>query len=106
MKWERGFKMKPKYVQMVSSFIVLAMLLAGCSGGQYDSGSGQQALSNSEAGQLDDEKSSDSPDSSDSPNIQQTEPPVSQTDDNSDSEENIVEKITLQIGESSFTATL
>ena len=106
MKWERGFKMKPKYVQMVSSFIVLAMLLAGCSGGQYDSGSGQQALSNSEAGQLDDEKSSDSPDSSDSPNTQQTEPPVSQTDDNSDSEENIVEKITLQIGESSFTATL
>ena len=94
--------MKPKYVQMVSSFIVLAMLLAGCSGGQYDSGSGQQALSNSEAGQLDDEKSSDS---SDSPNTQQTEPPVSQTDDYSDSEENTVEKITLQIGESSFTAT-
>lgn len=98
--------MKPKYVQMVSSFIVLAMLLAGCSGGQYDSGSGQQALSNSEAGQLDDEKSSDSPDSSDSPNTQQTEPPVSQTDDDSDSEENTVEKITLQIGGSSFTATL
>ena len=103
MKWDRGFRMKPKYVQMVSSFIVLAMLLAGCSGGQYDSGSGQQALSNSEAGQLDDEKSSDS---SDSPNTQQTEPPVSQTDDYSDSEENTVEKITLQIGESSFTATL
>ena len=98
--------MKPKYVQMVSGFIVLAMLLAGCSGGQYDSGSGQQALSNSEAGQLDDEKSSDSPDSSDSPNTQQTEPPVSQTDDDSDSEENTVEKITLQIGESSFTVTL
>lgn len=106
MKWERGFKMKPKYVQMVSGFIVLAMLLAGCSGGQYDSGSGQQALSNSEAGQLDDEKSSDSPDSSDSPNTQQTEPPVSQTDGDSDSEGNTVEKMTLQIGNNTFTATL
>lgn len=98
--------MKPKYVQMVSGFIVLAMLLAGCSGGQYDSGSGQQALSNSEAGQLDDEKSSDRPDSSDSPNTQQTEPPVSQTDGDSDSEGNTVEKMTLQIGNNTFTATL
>lgn len=52
------------------------------------------------------------PNSSDSSNTQQTKPPVestspeSQSSDNSTTEENTVEKMNLQIGNNSFTATL
>lgn len=52
------------------------------------------------------------PNSSDSSNTQQTKPteepnpPVLQPSDNSNTEENIVKKMTLQIGDSTFTATL
>lgn len=52
------------------------------------------------------------PSSSDSSNTQQTQPteesnpPVSQSNDSSATEENTVKKMTLQIGNSTFTATL
>lgn len=58
------------------------------------------------------EESSAQPNSSDSSSTQQTKPtaesnsPVSQPNDNSTTEENTVEKMTLQIGNISFTATL
>lgn len=58
------------------------------------------------------EESSAQPNSSDSSSTQQTKPteesnpPVSQPNDNSTTEENTVEKMNLQIGNSSFTATL
>lgn len=56
--------------------------------------------------------SNNRPNSSDSSNTQQTKPPVestppvSQPSDNSTPEENTVEKMNLQIGNNSFTATL
>lgn len=50
--------------------------------------------------------SNNRPNSSDSSNTQQTNPPVSQPSDNSTPEENTVEKMNLQIGNNSFTATL
>ena len=61
---------------------------------------------------FDGETSDNRPNSSDSSNTQQTKPPVesappvSQPSDNSTPEENTVEKMNLQIGNNSFTATL
>lgn len=52
------------------------------------------------------EESSAQPNSSDSSSTQQTKPPVSQPSDNSTPEETTVEKMNLQIGNNSFTATL
>ena len=70
-------------------------------------GSNKTDNSSSESGE-----SSAQPNSSDSSNTQQTKPteesnpPVSQPNDNSTTEENTVKKMNLQIGNYSFTATL
>lgn len=97
--------MKTKFLQLFSCFTVIAILLSGCASRQRESNSEPPVLSSSETTQAAD-------DSSDPSNTQQTKPPVestspeSQPSDNSTTEENTVEKMNLQIGNNSFTATL
>lgn len=83
--------MKLKLLKLFSCVTVIVIFLSGCSG---------------------DATSSNRHNGSNSSNTQQTKlleeskAPVSQSDDNSTTEENTVEKIILQIGNNNFTATL
>lgn len=97
--------MKTKFLQLLSCVAVIAILLSGCASRQRDISSEPPVLSSSETTQAAD-------DGSDPSNTQQTKPPVEsispepQPSDNSTTEENTVEKMNLQIGNNSFTATL
>lgn len=71
--------MQSKLLRLFSCVIVIAILLSGCAGEQKES-------------------SSEAP--------VETTPPVSKPSDTSTTEESKVEKMNLQIGNSSFTATL
>ena len=101
--------MKTKLLQLFSCFTVIAILLSGCASGQNNSDTETSIPPISETTR---EESSAQPNSSDSSNTQQTKPteesnpPLSQPNDNSTTEENTVEKMNLQIGNNSFTATL
>lgn len=103
--------MKTKLLQLFSCFTVIAILLSGCASGQNDSDTETSIPPISETTQGTDSSSS-ADISSDSSNTQQTKPPaeatapVSQPSDNYTTEENTVEKMNLQIGNNSFTATL
>lgn len=83
--------MKLRLLKLFSCVTVIVICLSGCSEGAT---------------------SANRPNGSNSSNTQQTKPleeskaPVSQSDDNSTTEENTVEKIILQIGNNNFTATL
>lgn len=79
LKGERRFKMKSKLLWLFSFVTVTAILLSGCSSGQRESSSEAPVESTS---------------------------PVSEPSDTSITEESKVEKMNLQIGNSSFTATL
>lgn len=70
--------MKSKLLQLFSCVTVIAILLSGCASGQRES----SEISN------------------------ESTPPASQQNDNSDTEENTVEKMTIQIGNNTFKATL
>lgn len=95
----------PINCRLFSCVTVIAILLSGCASGQRESSFEPPALSSSETTQAAD-------DSSDLSNTQQTKPlvestsPESQPSDNSTTEENTVEKMNLQVGNNSFTATL
>lgn len=102
--------MKSKLLQLFSCVTVIAMLLSGCASGQRESSSEAPALSGSETTQaavdssmsdmgFDTEKESSTISS-------ESTPQVSQKNDHSTTEENTVEKMTLQIGNNTFTATL
>ena len=71
--------MKSKFLQLFSCVTVISILLSGCASGQRESSSEAPALSGSE---------------------------TTQSGDNSTTEENTVKKMTLQIGNNTFTATL
>lgn len=79
LKGERRFKMKSKILRLFSFVTVIAIFLSGCSSGQRESSSEAPVESTS---------------------------PVSEPSDTSITEESKVEKMNLQIGNSSFTATL
>lgn len=102
--------MKSKLLQLFSCVTVISILLSGCASGQRESSSEAPALSGSETTQaavdssmsdmgFDTEKESSTISS-------ESTPSVSQKNDNSTTEENTVEKMTLQIGNNTFTATL
>lgn len=102
--------MKAKLLQLFSCVTVISILLSGCASGQRESGSETPALSGSETTQaavdssmsdmgFDTEKESSTISS-------ESTPSVSQQNDNFTTEENTVEKMTLQIGNNTFTATL
>lgn len=102
--------MKSKFLQLFSCVTVISILLSGCASGQRESSSEAPALSGSETTQaavdssmsdmgFDTEKESSTISS-------ESTPSVSQKNDHSTTEENTVEKITLQIGNNTFTATL
>lgn len=102
--------MKSKLLQLFSCVTVIAILLSGCASGQRESSSEAPAISGSETTQaavdssmsdmgFDTEKESSTISS-------ESTPSVSQKNDNSTTEENTVEKMTLQIGNNTFTATL
>ena len=102
--------MKPKSLQLFSCVTVIAILLSGCASGQRESNFEVPALSGSETTQAADNSSvrdigSDTEKES-STISNESIPPVSQKNDNSTTEENAVEKMTLQIGNNTFTATL
>lgn len=87
-KWERWFKMEFKLLQIFSCVAVMVVLLPVCAGRPGDSSSQAPVPPNSETEQVVGDSS------------------LSGTNDNSATEENRVEKMTLQIGNNSFTATL
>ena len=97
--------MKSKLLQRFSCVTVIVILLSGCSGGQRESRSEAPEFSSSETTQALDN-------SPDALNAQKSKPPIESTspemqkNDNSATEENTVEKMTLQIGNNIFTATL
>lgn len=102
--------MKSKFLQLFSCVTVISILLSGCASGQRESSSEAPALSGSETTQaavdssmsdmgFDTEKESSTISS-------ESTPSVSQKNDHSTTEENTVKKMTLQIGNNTFTATL
>ena len=102
--------MKSKFLQLFSCVTVISILLSGCASGQRESSSEAPALSGSEITQaavdssmsdmgFDTEKESSTISS-------ESTSSVSQKNDHSTTEENTVEKMTLQIGNNTFTATL
>lgn len=102
--------MKSKLLQLFSCVTVIAMLLSGCASGQRESSSEAPALSGSETTQAaDDSSMSDmgfDTEKESSTISSESTPQVSQKNDHSTTEENTVEKMTLQIGNNTFTATL
>lgn len=106
----RRFKMKSKLLQLFSCVTVIAILLSGCASGQRESSSEAPALSGSEITQATDDSSMSDmgfdTEKESSTIINESTPSVSQKNDNSTTEENTVEKMTLQIGNNTFTATL
>lgn len=102
--------MKPKLLQLFSCVIVMAIFLSGCASGQRESSSEASTLSSNETTQAVD-GSSVSDMSSDTEKesftiSNESNPLVSQQNDNSAMEENTVEKMTLQIGNNTFMVTL
>lgn len=109
--------MKTKFLQLLSCVTVMAILLSGCVSGQRESNSETPVLSGSETTQAADD-SSISDMGFDTENatmdneivsnktLDESNQPMSQPDDNYITEENTVQKMNLQIGNSSFTATL
>ncbi len=90
-----------KFLQILLCMAAIILFLSGCT----DSSLSRTNLqTKNESSSLDDEASPASTNDVDSSNTQQVNVP--QPDTNSDTEENMVKKMTLQIGNSSFTATL
>ena len=102
--------MKSKLLQLFSCVTVIAILLSGCSSGQRESSSEAPEFPSSEIIQAADSSSSDDTSSDTEKEIytisNESTPPVSQQNDNSTMEENTVGKMTLQIGNNTFMATL
>lgn len=102
--------MKSKLLQLFSCVTVIAILLSGCASGQRESSSEAPALSGSEITQATDDNSMSDmgfdTEKESSTISNESTPSVSQKNDNSTTEENTVEKMTLQIGNNTFTATL
>lgn len=97
--------MKLKLWKIFSCVAVIVLSLSGCTGKQGDKSVEELIFSDeSEDSFTDGGTSSDFSDNADSSNIQQESMEQPNTDHGT--EENIVEKMTLQIGNSSFTATL
>ena len=90
-----------KFLQILLCMAAIILFLSGCT----DSSLSRTNLqTKNESSSLGDESSPASANDADSSNTQQVNVP--QPDTNSDTEENMVKKMTLQIGNSSFTATL
>ena len=90
-----------KFLKILSCIATVILFLSGCT----DSSLPETNLqTKKESSSLGDEVSSDSTNDADLLNTQQVK--VSEPDTNFDMEENMVKKMTLQIGSSSFTATL
>ena len=90
-----------KFLQILLCMAAIILFLSGCT----DSSLSKTNLqTKNESSSLGDEASPASANDADSSNTQQVNVP--QPDTNSDTEENMVKKMTLQIGNSSFTATL
>lgn len=90
-----------KFLQILLCMAAIILFLSGCT----DSSLSKTNLqTKNESSSLGDEASPASINDADSSNTQQVNVP--QPDTNSDTEENMVKKMTLQIGNSSFTATL
>ena len=90
-----------KFLQIFLCMAAIILFLSGCT----DSSLSRTNLqTKNESSSLGDEASPASANDADSSNTQQVNVP--QPDTNSDTEENMVKKMTLQIGNSSFTATL
>ena len=102
--------MKSKLLQLFSCVTVIAILLSGCSSGQRESSSEVPEFPSSEIIQAADSSSSADTSSDTEKEIytisNESTPPVSQQNDNSTMEENTVGKMTLQIGNNTFMATL
>ncbi len=90
-----------KFLQILLCMAAIILFLSGCT----DSSLSRTNLqTKNESSSLGDEASPASANDADSSNTQQVNVP--QPDTNSDTEENMVKKMTLQIGNSSFMATL
>lgn len=90
-----------KFLQILLCMVAIILFLSGCT----DSSLSKTNLqTKNESSSLGDEASPASINDADSSNTQQVNVP--QPDTNSDTEGNMVKKMTLQIGNSSFTATL
>ena len=90
-----------KFLQILSCMAAIILFLSGCT----DSSLSKTNLqTKNESSSLGDEDLSASTNDADLSNTQQMNVP--QPDTNSDTEEDMVKKMTLQIGNSSFTATL
>lgn len=90
-----------KFLQILLCMAAIILFLSGCT----DSSLSKTNLqTKNESSSLGDEDLSASTNDADLSNTQQMNVP--QPDTNSDTEENMVKKMTLQIGNSSFTATL
>jgi len=102
--------MKSKLLQLFSCVTVIAILLSGCSSGQRESGSEAPEFPSSEIIQNADSSSSADTSFDTEKEIytigNESTSPVSQQNDNSTMEENTVGKMTLQIGNNTFMATL
>lgn len=93
--------MKLKFWKIICCVAVTVLFLTGCEDSSFPETNPQ---SDSGGSLLDGGTSSDLSDNADSSNIQQEN--MEQPDTSFGTEENIVEKMTLQIGNSTFTATL
>lgn len=93
--------MKSKFQQIFFGVTAIMLFLSGCADSSLPE---TNPLDESAVSSLDGGTSSDFMDNVDLSNTQQEN--AAQTDTNFGTEENIVEKMTLQIGSSSFTATL
>ena len=90
-----------KFLQILLCMAAIILFLSGCTNSSL---SKTNLQTKNESSSLGDEASPASANDADSSNTQQVNVP--QPDTNSDTEENMVKKMTLQIGNSSFTATL
>ncbi len=90
-----------KFLQILSCMAATILFLSGCTDSSL---SKTNIQTKNESSSLGDEASSAPTNDADLSNMQQMN--VSQPDTNSDTEEDMVKKMTLQIGNSSFTATL
>ena len=97
----KGIYMKLKFWKIICCVAVTVLFLTGCEDSSLTETNPQ---SDSGGSLLDGRTSSDLSDNADSSNIQQEN--MEQPDTSFGTEENIVEKMTLQIGNSTFTATL
>lgn len=104
---KKGIRMKLKLWKILSCAAVTVLFLTGCAGKQADKSVEEPIFSDeSEKSLLDGEAASNVSDIVDSSDIDIQQENTEQNEMNFSTEENIVEKMTLQIGNSSFTATL